>query len=846
MLVRTLTNVTPMLRLGGRARTALAVAGPLAALTPLYTHPIVLAWATSLPYNSGDPAFITWLLMWNWHALLRAPWTLPDANIFYPLGGTAFFSDLVLPAALPFGAVYSLTGNPILAANSTLLLAVFLNGAISAWLAYRWTGDRMASLAGGAVAAFSPIMLAQLGHYQLIMFWWAPLALICLDSYLLRPRLVAGLGVVVCLWLQFMTAVYLSFYVLFACLIHIFVVGGCTWRDGGVATWLRRMWTARRRLLGHGAVLGAVGVALFLPPVAGYEAMARMWGAQRTVADVVMFSASPASFVSTDPLSLLYGDHPLRQYTQSKNDYEKHLFPGFVPLGLAAIALLHARSGRLSPQNRRRVLAALVIGVAAAVLALGPFLVLSGQNTGVPLPYLALYQVFPGFQAMRGAARFGLMAVPALSILAAFGVLALRQWPLSGRRRILPWALLGLLLIELLRAPIPMSRLADVFDPASLDPLARVTGPVIWLPMAESDPINLYLETARMVQNRAMIPMVNGYSGHLPPTYRGFQRLTVAEEPGVVAPILRGLGVRTVVLDTARLDAALVSEWMALAGAGTIRELAGGGRLRFLEIDSPALASPRVDLVIPVRRLPAESRVNVGLDFANNTLAPWVNRSLHGWQSAAVRWTHRSSGRQLAAVEPLLPPLYIAPGSTTSVALEVTTPGIAGEYTLEIDPAGVARARGDVVVEREAPTTSRERPAGLQSVLWLRADVPDRLSVRSGAWLRLYGSLQNSGQARWLAAVPVPGAGQVRVGYQWYPRGRETPEHELADLQGRIDLPRDVFPGEAIGFAGALRAPTRPGAYTLRIGAVAEGVAWFYNTDPTGRSVVSIAVTVTD
>src|SRR5262245_43232513 len=64
-----------------------------------------------------------------------------------------------------------------------------------------------------------------------------------------------------------------------------------------------------------------------------------------------------------------------------------------------------------------------IILVAFFLLSLGPYLVVLDRKTSLPLPYLLLYYVVPGFDALRVPARFGLMAVLAASVLAALGFL---------------------------------------------------------------------------------------------------------------------------------------------------------------------------------------------------------------------------------------------------------------------------------------------------------------------------------------------------------------------------------------------------------------------------------------
>ena len=88
------------------------------------------------------------------------------------------------------------------------------------------------------------------------------------------------------------------------------------------------------------------------------------------------------------------------------------LFPGVVALALAVVgAGRHAR-----PDATPRVRMAAAIGAAGVALSFGP-----------ALPgYATLYRWLPLLQGVRGAARFGFLALIAVAVLAGFGVAALR------------------------------------------------------------------------------------------------------------------------------------------------------------------------------------------------------------------------------------------------------------------------------------------------------------------------------------------------------------------------------------------------------------------------------------
>jgi SAM-dependent methyltransferase len=87
----------------------------------------------------------------------------------------------------------------------------------------------------------------------------------------------------------------------------------------------------------------------------------------------------------------------------------------------------------------------------------------------------------------------------------------------------------------------------------------------------------------------------------------------------------------------------------------------------------------------------------------------------------------------------------------------------------------------------------------------------------AGRYLLLEVRVQNQGPVTW----PARGRRAVRLGARWL-RGRDV----IGD-EAREDLVEDLDHGVAETLTLAIRAPDRPGAYTLELGLLQEEVAWF-------------------
>jgi hypothetical protein len=93
---------------------------------------------------ANDLLYSTWVQAWDTHALVTAPSTLAQANIYHPTPDAWFYGPTALGAVPLFAPVFLLTGNPTLAVNFAFLMAVGLLGTTTHEVVRRWTGSELA------------------------------------------------------------------------------------------------------------------------------------------------------------------------------------------------------------------------------------------------------------------------------------------------------------------------------------------------------------------------------------------------------------------------------------------------------------------------------------------------------------------------------------------------------------------------------------------------------------------------------------------------------------------------------------------------------------------------------
>ncbi len=421
----------------------LAVLGFLCLLSLVLTYPLVrdLGSAVLGPPSPGDQFEYVYKVWWFKHALLdlhRSPFFNPD--MFYPFGYNVALSETTLSNTIPALPLTVLLGE--VAAYNLIVLASFaLSGLGMYLLVVHLTGSRMAGLLSGTIFAFCPYRMAHLGagHLPLMGTQWLPLLFLYLDRMVVRQRwtdaAMAGL-----FWsLAALSAWYYAYMFALAGAMYV-LLRGRPWRQ-----YLFHRGFAQRVL-----VFGAICLLLVGPAAVPVTQLWQEGSRPQSLHYLDQFSASPVDFVYPNVMQPLWGAQLLTHYPQK---LEQMLFLGWVPLGLAALALWHQRSlawkafAWLSaafvllslgttlhwlnspvyitvPGWLERVFT-LGMGFLTKSLALYPISSYSLRVENavyVPLPTLFLYLFFPFFSAMRVWARFGLIAALGVSVLAGCGL----------------------------------------------------------------------------------------------------------------------------------------------------------------------------------------------------------------------------------------------------------------------------------------------------------------------------------------------------------------------------------------------------------------------------------------
>jgi hypothetical protein len=399
-----------------QAREAAVVSIVYAALTFLMTLPFSLSPGSHVNADLPDTHLYIWTLAWDTYALVHQPLQIFDANIYYPFANTLAYSENLIGSALFAAPVIWLTGNLVLATNLTAFLTCLLSGTGAFILARRLHLTIVAAFICGLLFAFAPPRFYRIGQLHLTAVQWVPFSLAFLHSYFdtgRRRDLLLAIGF---FSLQALSsghgAVYLA--------ISIMLLLAWQFATGTPLA-------LKQRLIDFGAA-GAYLIAPAVWVILPYRIAQDEAGLRRTY----------ESGVQPGIESLLASPARVHQFLQStllgpfEKEAEAFLFPGILVLLFAMFALI-------AWPKRSALRSATAFYALLGALSILMF---------IEWPFELWRYVYwlPGFNFIRVPSRFMILAMLALSVLAAIGFDRATAG-LQPRARMIAGAILGLLLM---------------------------------------------------------------------------------------------------------------------------------------------------------------------------------------------------------------------------------------------------------------------------------------------------------------------------------------------------------------------------------------------------------------
>ncbi len=435
------------------AQTPAAVTAFFVLLSLAMTYPLVQVFRSRVMGFPADNFEYLYKVWWFKHALFelrQSPFF--DPSIFYPFGYNTALTELTLSnivVALPL----TLAFGEVVAYNVLMWISFVLSGLGMYLLVWHLSHHRGAALLSGTIFTYSPFHLMHLGagHLPLVALQWLPLFLLYLDRTVSHTKAKDAVMAALFYSLAALSAWYYAY--MFAIAAALFVlVRARPWRQ----------YLLKWNLVGCLALFGAVAALLIGPFllqfVRALQGSSRSW----SLAYLDQFSLSPLDFLFPSVMHPVWGERLMRMYPQNLS--EQVLFLGYAPIALALLALVKSRAPNIRVygwlagafavlafgttlhwQSNRVYLSvpawlerafSLVMGFVTRRLALFPistFALRVPEAIYIPLPTLFLYLYLPFYSGMRVWARFGLLTVFGVAVLAGVGFIHLNQWLQSKR-----------------------------------------------------------------------------------------------------------------------------------------------------------------------------------------------------------------------------------------------------------------------------------------------------------------------------------------------------------------------------------------------------------------------------
>ena len=522
-----------------------------------------------------------------------------NANIFYPEPLTLAYSEHLFAQAVQILPVYALTHNLILCYN-LLFLSTFVLSGLGMFLFVREvTGSARAGFTAGLLYAFAPLRVPQFAHLQVISSQWMPFALYGLRRYFekieKRPLFFAAVALIAqnlsCGYFLMFFAPCVVVYVLFEIVSRRLWTDLRMWAELGataivvaLATLpflmpyleLRRLgfpprsysevssyaadvysyWTspAESRLWGRliRAFPKAEGdlfpslTALALAAIGTVAGVRAAWARSRGPAAIipalnifVYFVMAVCALYAVFLILIITGHGFVDIFSVPIS--VKSLVRNFQILlvALAVLLLTSPRARSFAAQWAGSAAGiAVLLTLATFLMSLGPEIKAMGRSVRGTAPYAFFYWHVPGFDGLRVPARYGMLTMVFMAVVAGFGALDIERPSTSSgqggsRMRGLIVILLGLFAVaESIAAPIVINGTGPEADYAT-PPSHMMTGdqaPPVYrylkgLPAPQTVvaefPLGQWTYELRYIFYSTVHwhPLINGYSGTFPLSY---------------------------------------------------------------------------------------------------------------------------------------------------------------------------------------------------------------------------------------------------------------------------------------------------------------------------------------
>jgi len=480
-------------------------------LTLILTYPAVFRLSTHFMGDSGDAFQNVWNMWWLKKALMEL-FTNPyyTKYLHYPNGVTLLFHTLN-----PFNGLISIPFQYFFRMetvyNLVVLFSFIMSGVGMYYLAFYITNHKLSALIAGIIYTFCPYHFAHgLGNLNLIAMEWIPFYVLYLiktyqqESF--RYAVFAGFFLILVTLCSWYYLVYCLFFTTIFLVYHLYT---------------DRTKFIRFNTFFHLSIILFV-FSLFMSPLLYSMVSLTLTESFTGGHNPINMAADLTSFFIPGYISIwgrMWFTDIWSQWRAVAAEHTNYL--GYIVLGLSIYALIRIPKCRFWG----------ITGAIFWLLALGPYPLVMGHLIRIPLPYLFFHKYFPFFSFTGFPARFDIMIIFCMAILAAY---ALRNLTRDLHKKKLFVSIVGIIIcVEYLAVPIHTTKIDVPMFYRQIASDAEDYG-IIDIP---SNSLTLYYATIHKK------PIVGGYISRTPAT-----ALRFLKEFRVTASTLSKYNIRYIVI----------------------------------------------------------------------------------------------------------------------------------------------------------------------------------------------------------------------------------------------------------------------------------------------------------
>ncbi len=526
----------------------------------------------------GDELVIAWTQNWVIHSLLTNPFSLFQANVYFPYQNTLAYSDLHVTSSVLALIPFMLIGQPISVINFTLFSSLILLGFSLYLLSFYLTKNFGASLFTGVLVIFSPAVLDKTIHLQILAIQWVPLAILFFFIFLDKKKSRYFVISLLFFLLQTYNSFMPGYFILFSYAIIFFY------------RWFYERKQIIKIITKKNVLLLISFFLLLLPIVLPYYNISKEFNYTRDIRDAVHFALQPEDLFYTTRVSRLYPFLNNLSFNQQAQNGE--FKPGYLGVVFTFLVILVLwRFVKNFKKNGFIFNAFVSIGLLGFILSLGPVLHLGRQTVHIPfpipLPYTLFYYLMPGFQGFRNSARWEMLFIIAMAVAIC---LVLNEFfkKYSVKKKVIIYCILILGCVAEFNFPMEFKPIPQVKDFPEVNHWLVTTPPdakIIYLPIYNWNMPQVQNELWREYYSTLHYrKMVNGYTGFSPPPWQNLITLLYKKIPNSESvTVLKDMKIDYIIVNKKEYDTLFMQKSSSVDGATVIKSFNNNATLKYVK-----------------------------------------------------------------------------------------------------------------------------------------------------------------------------------------------------------------------------------------------------------------------